>query len=146
MVASTSFDQPISTKEAHAQERRAILDERPMCNLRGNPAPDEGFLEAARLSSVLCADVKIDSGCTFGQEVLSFVRRIEALRASPYSQKIAERDVLDEANAAGYMKRTIRSIVKQRSMLLEGHTVETLRAAVMTEKFQRSPISNNLQV
>jgi len=128
LVASTSFDPPVSAKEAHARERRAIRSERPKCNTRGNPARDSKFLEAARLNSNLAPAVRVDSDCTFGKEVMAFVRRVESARTSHGGGKSAENAILDEASAAGYMKRTIRSLAKQRANIRASHVMDLFNA------------------
>lgn len=48
-------------------------------------------------------------------ELQSFVERIEASRARQADEKEVEKEIFAELAARGYMKRPIRTIIKQRA-------------------------------
>jgi uncharacterized protein (UPF0335 family) len=49
-------------------------------------------------------------------ELLSFIERIEQLRAEQADIKAQEKEVFDELKGRGYMKRPVRTIIKERAM------------------------------
>lgn len=48
-------------------------------------------------------------------ELLSFIERIEQLRADQAESKAREKEIFDEMKGRGYMKRPVRTIIKERA-------------------------------
>lgn len=70
-----------------------------------------------------------------GAELLAFIERIERLRAEQAEIKAQEKEVFEELAGRGYMKRPVRTIIKERAAdpekLAEEHAVlEVYRSAL----------------
>ena len=106
-VEVTDFQEQNFALEA---ERGAIKEEGPKCNLLGNPDPDLEFLAEAR-SEIPKPQAReltpIDLESEQGREILSFVRRIEAVRVRLKESKRREAQVFAELRALGYPRSAL---------------------------------------
>ena len=48
-------------------------------------------------------------------ELTQFIERIEASRARQAAEKSVEKEIFDELKGRGYMKRPVRTIIKERA-------------------------------